>query len=200
MKLPKRFDNKESDRIVITSTDPETGEKTKREIWDGRSNALVGVVFAKTTSGTKVMITKRSQLMPNAPGKICLPCGFLDWDETLHQGMMREVYEETSFNMLDFEEYLVYNNDKKPIMILDDPLIKGQNISHIYISVFDFTDEMEAFPTHIEDFKCDEVDWVEWLDIDMFFERRYAIDWAYEHDEKISQGLIHWNNVFYNRD
>jgi ADP-ribose pyrophosphatase YjhB (NUDIX family) len=198
MKLPKRFNNRENDHIVITTTNPETGKKSKKEFWNGRSNALVGIVFAQTNSGTKVLITKRSKLMPNAPEQICLPCGFLDWDESLHQGMMREVYEETSFNMVDNEEYLIYNNDKKPILVLDDPGIKGQNISHIFISVFDFTYEMGAFPHNIEEFTCDEVAWVKWLSMDSFFKTQNSIVWAYEHNKKIIYGWNHWNNLPYN--
>ena len=73
-----------------------------RMVPESRSVAVVGVIVAidKHTSlsylGCKdiyVLAEKRSRNM-DSPGKWCLPCGYLDWDETGPEALIREVYEE----------------------------------------------------------------------------------------------------------
>jgi len=182
MQLPKKFINRENQLIYIS-----------------RSTAVVGLIFAIIGDETNVLITKRSKLMPSEPQKLCLPCGFLDWDETRHEAMMREVYEETSFYMPDSEEYLVYNNDKRSFISKDDPYEGDQNISEIFISVFNFTDEPDAFPSNVEEFYCDEVEKAQWMEYRDFIDSQHHFDWAFDHNNTIIKGWEHWNNLPYNK-
>lgn len=184
MELPKKFNNRESKHI---------------DIFVSRSTAVVGLVFAIVNDETWVLITKRSKHMPSEPRKLCIPCGFLDWDETRHDAMMREVYEETSFYMPDSEEWLVYNNDKKPFISLDNPNEGAQNISEIYISVFNFSDEIKAFPSEISRFTCKEVEFVQWVRISELLKNHETYEWAFDHNNTIIKGWNHWNNLVYNK-
>jgi len=199
MELPKKFNNRENDHVIYRFISPSTGERVKQDFFVSRSMAVVAIIFAITEYGMKVLITKRSKSMVDEPSKFSLPCGYLDWDETRHEAMMREVYEETSFYMPDSEEYLVYNNNKQPILIKDKPTDHRQNVSNIYLNVYDFTDEPLAFPEHIKNFTCKEVDIVEWVNVDLFLEYHMKHNWAFEHDETIKNALLHWSNIFYKK-
>ena len=199
MELRKKFNNRENDHIIYEFTSSETGVKIKQDFFLGRSHAVVGIIFAFTEEGLKVLITKRSKRMRDYSRYISLPCGYLDWDETRHEGMMREVYEETSFYMPDSEEYMIYNNDGNPIFIKDKPTERHQNISSIYLTVFNFVEHPEAFPSDIENFKCKEVEWVSWMNMDDFDRQSVNFNWAFNHDETIIKGFLHWNNLPYNK-
>ena len=199
MELPKKFNNRENDHVEYSFTSPETGVKIKQNFFVSRSMAVVSIIFAITKEGTKVLITQRSKYMVDAPGELSLPCGYLDWDETRHEAMMREVYEETSFYIPDSEEYLVYDNNKQPIIVKDKPTEHRQNVSNTYLNVYDFTDEPLAFPSNIIDFTCREVQFVEWMDVELFLKTYKNFDWAFEHDETIKNGLLHWGNIFYKK-
>jgi len=192
MELPKKFKNRENELVSISTNRP--------KVYLSRSTALVGLVFAMTKDNTFVLVTKRSGLMPDSPHKLSLPCGYLDWDETRYDGMMREVYEETSFYMPDFEEYLIYSNDKQPFYTKDDPKELHQNISHIYISVYDFRDATDLFMKEVEEFSCKETEWVKWFPIEIFLASHYDFSWAFNHDETIYKGLGYWNNLPYNKE
>ena len=200
MKLPKKFNSRENDHIRYEFTSPETGVRVKQDFFVGRSHAVVAIIFAFTKEGPKVLITKRSKRMMDHPLYLSLPCGYLDWDETRYEGMMREVYEETSFYIPDSEEYMIYNNDGEPIIVKDKPTENRQNISSIYLLVFNFMEEPEAFPSNVEDFKCKEVEWVRWMDMDDFDRQAINFNWAFNHDETIIKGFLHWNNLPYNKD
>lgn len=65
-------------------------------IWNSRS---VAVCVILDSVDNKTLITKRSDEMMDDPGKWCLVCGYLDRDETIHQAVIREVFEETGLNI-----------------------------------------------------------------------------------------------------
>lgn len=45
------------------------------------------------------MLEKRGKGCPDFIGYYCLPCGYVDWDETLEQAARRELYEETGLKL-----------------------------------------------------------------------------------------------------
>lgn len=191
MELPKKFNNRQNDHVSYSFTSPSTGTKEKHFFFNSRSTAVVAMIFAITEEGTKVLITKRSESMMDSPGQFSLPCGYLDWDETRYEAMMREVYEETSFYMPDFEKFLAYDNDKQPIYIKDKPSEHRQNISNIYLLIYDFINNPLALP-YVDAFTCKEVDLVQWADIHLFLEDHMKHDWAFGHDKTILDG---WDRV-----
>ena len=172
------------------------GLKIDQDFWISRSVAVVGVVFVNTIDGLKVLLAKRSQRMLDEGGKWGVPCGYLDWDETTYFAMLREVYEETSFFMPDHEKQLIFNNNKKPFAINDDPTSKRQNISLIYVSAYDFRNCMNLFPIDVENFSCKETAVVNWVRISSFIERCGQYQWAFHHDETIKEALEFYRNKF----
>lgn len=123
-------------------------------IWHSRSVAVVGVVFLRVTgeSHPYVLLTKRSDTMMDEPGKWCLPCGYLDWDETIEQATIREICEETSLNLLDIKNLMRF----PMVRITDDPKKERQNISIVSA----YTAEVETLPLIKITEETSRVEWV----------------------------------------
>jgi 8-oxo-dGTP pyrophosphatase MutT (NUDIX family) len=196
MQLEKKFNNRPNSRIRVTHQSPDG--KFECDYWISRSVAVVGVIFAHHKKDVKVLITRRSNYMLDESGKYGVPCGYLDWDETAYFAMMREVYEETSFFMPDYEKQLMYNNGKQPFQIKDDPKKdKRQNVSLIYISAYDFRNENEDFfPYEVETFINKETAQVKWMNINDFFLSCKQYDWAFNHDETIKSAWVYYETYF----
>jgi hypothetical protein len=58
----------------------------------------------------------------------------------------------------------------------------------IYINVYDFTKEMDMFPSEVESFTCEEVELVRWLPT---FSPNNLV-WAFNHDEMIRQAIVYY--------
>ena len=71
-------------------------------VWHSRSVALVMTLVISPTNclrGGHVLVVKRSNAAETEPNRYCLPCGYLDWNEEGHEGIIRETYEETGLYM-----------------------------------------------------------------------------------------------------
>ncbi len=189
------FKNKPNGRIQMKYTAPD-GAVNSMDYWISRAVAVVGVVFAIKDNSISVLIEKRSKNMRDETLKMGVPCGYLDWDETKYDAMVREVYEETSFYMKDYEKFLIFNNNKMPFMCKDDPSENRQNVSDIYLTVFDFDNEPDKFPVDVEKFSCHEVEFVRWMSLREFYNTCNNYHWAFNHDETIKSALKFFTNNF----
>lgn len=70
-----------------------------KEQWISRSVAAVTYVFAVVDGDVCVLVNKRGPGLPNNVGKWNAPSGFLDYDETIEECAVREVFEETGLNI-----------------------------------------------------------------------------------------------------
>jgi ADP-ribose pyrophosphatase YjhB (NUDIX family) len=155
----------------------------KLDFWISRSIAVVGLVFAETPTNKYVLAVKRSEKMDN-PFKWCLPCGYLDWNETCRQAMAREVYEETGLYLMspNIIENTLTNNSGRPFRIQDDPNkdVK-QNVSFSYVTVLNFSDENMLW--EVEEFVNDEIYQVKWVPLTT--DGISSLDWAFDHNSVI---------------
>lgn len=85
------------------------GEK----VWISRSVAVCVILLIRTQTDTYVVLTKRGTGCPDEVGKWCLPCGYLDYDETLKEAASREVYEETGIRVHP-DNLQLFNIDSNP--------------------------------------------------------------------------------------
>jgi ADP-ribose pyrophosphatase YjhB (NUDIX family) len=194
MEAPK-FNNKPNQHVRYHYTDG-CGLNINQDFFIGRSTAVVGVVFAYTIDGMYVLTAKRSKKMRDEPGKHGIPCGYLDWNETRREAMIREVYEETSMYLPEYDKYLLYNNEGKSIISKDNPAQdKRQNITEIYLSVFDFTEAMDKFPIDIENFHCKETEFVRWIKFETFYATCQNYQWAFHHDETIKSVVAFYSKI-----
>ncbi|MEK6828907.1 MAG: NUDIX hydrolase [Nanoarchaeota archaeon] len=110
-----------------------------KEVWQSRSIAVVGLVLMLHEGEKYVLLGKRGPGLPNEVGKWCMPCGYLDWDETCEEAVVREIWEETGFNLYKaMNEYnVIYDHMHFPWRIHSEPDSKVQNVSLHYAVYFD---------------------------------------------------------------
>lgn len=154
-----------------------------KQIWESRSVAVVGILFALVNNELFVLAEKRSDTMADEPGKWCLPCGYLDWDENGWDALRREVYEETSFFIDSYDKYLAFDNNHAPFFINTSPTENRQNIAMSYALLFDFP--YGVFPKGIELHTDTEVSEIKWLP----YVERNEYAWAFNHNRRINMAL-----------
>jgi len=146
-----------------------------REYWISRSIAVLGIVKAIDKNGVKYILAEQRGIRtpdPEYVGKWCLPCGYLDFDETCKQAIAREVREETGIN--------IHPENFKLIEINDNPFSdKRQNVT------FRFKTELEGY---INDFELtnkfselNEVMNIKWIDL----RKINNYKWAFNHEKII---------------
>lgn len=136
-------------------------------IWHSRSVAVVGIVFIVKDDEVYTLVTKRADTMPDAPDKWCLPCGYLDWDETIEEATIREIYEETGVYLPEYKEniYETYHS----INISSIPSGEKQNVS--IASCFILSDLVDLPPFKLNS-EVSEIRWAtgtELRDLDFAF-------------------------------
>jgi len=159
------------------------------EIWKSRSAAVVGMILMKHQGEIYTILGKRGPAVPNAVGQWCMPCGFLDYDETLEDAVVREIWEESGFNVYKaLNEYEILHDQMDfPWRIHSQPEDEQQNVSHhyaLYLSteptLYRETEELPPL-TFENNPKIGEVDEVKWVNIKELID----YDCAFEHDSII---------------
>jgi 8-oxo-dGTP pyrophosphatase MutT (NUDIX family) len=158
---------------------PVIDKDSGREYWISRSIAAVVCITAKSIHGDSyVLAVQRGKGTPDPEyvGAYCMPCGYLDYDETIVQAAQREVKEETglTFPISDF----------KLVSINDNPLgDKRQNVTFRYLIKSDVpTEDLELLFT-TKNSEKDEVNSIRFIklsDIEMY-------KWAFNHETLIKE-------------
>ena len=154
--------------------------KTGREYWISRSVAVIIILFAYDLNGKQYVLTvKRGKGTPDPEyvGIHCLPCGYLDFDETTQEAAARELFEETGVK--------VNPDDLKLLSINDNPSDdKRQNITFRYFI------EIKGIPIEginqiltNEFSEKDEVDFAEFIPVVNIDDYK----WAFNQDKIINQ-------------
>jgi 8-oxo-dGTP pyrophosphatase MutT (NUDIX family) len=137
-----------------------------KEFWISRSCAVVGIVYKynKETGEVYVLTNKRGKGCPDYVGYWNIPCGYVDYDETLEEAVSREVFEETGLKV-DPNSWKLYG-------IKSTPDTEKQSISVRYITAY--KEEMGDFDySHQEKNEVDEIKWISLDDVDNY-------QWAFE--------------------
>ena len=102
--------------------------------WHSRSIAVTCIITNK--EHTKFLVERRGPGCPDFIGKLCCPCGYLGWDETLEEAAIREVYEETGIKLDE-------TCDIHMIGIQDDPKDSNkQNVTVRFVAECNNFDEI----------------------------------------------------------
>jgi 8-oxo-dGTP pyrophosphatase MutT (NUDIX family) len=179
--IPK-FNNTENKCITVQ----ETGEKA----FLSRSLAVCILVgHIDITGEPRVLVVKRGEKVTHS-GLYCLPCGYLDYDETLSEAAKREVYEETG---------IIIENPKF-VNIVDTPTEFRQNVTVNYSQLFSDSPMMSdlADKAHLDDLieqltpQLGESDVVTFLTEDEVMK----LDFAFNHKVKIATFFNNINEMF----
>ena len=156
------------------------GDKT---IWESRSVAIVGIILAKFKNKTYVLIEKRSDTMMDAPGRWCLPCGYLDYNENSWEACVREVHEETGLFITDYN--LINENYEQPFFVNSEPTENRQNVVLYHYCVLNYWELPE-----VESYQNSEIAKVKWESVKSLDE----YDFAFNHRKRIDQALDSYHN------
>lgn len=153
-------------------------EKTGREYWISRSVAVVVFVFGYDKDYNEyILAEQRGEGTPDPEyvGSWCLPCGYVDFDETLEEAASREVFEETGVKIKpEYFELMSVNSDPKSD--------KRQNISIRYGA---FINDIENIKLTNENSEKDEVSAIKWISILEYDNYK----WAFNHKELLKKTL-----------
>lgn len=76
---------------------------TGKVYYHHRSLAVTGVITATDDENHEVyvLLERRGLGCPDNVGKLCCVCGYIGWDETRRDALIRETYEETGLEVKD---------------------------------------------------------------------------------------------------
>lgn len=153
-------------------------EHEGKKYWVSRSMAAAVYVFAFIGKEVYVLANKRGPGLPTNVGKWNCPSGYLDFNETLEECAIREVFEETGYKIT------TENGGLKLIEIDSQPTRKGmQNVlvRYTFGKVFRTLDDAYEGITseHSEPNEVDDIKWISLKDLDKY-------EWVSEkHKQKI---------------
>jgi len=148
-----------------------------KQIFISRSSTSVSIVLIMRNNQYYVLASKRDNPSLTDNGKWCMPCGYLDYNESLLQASIRETYEETGFDLTDIKlhDFTFYSKEDCPWRVHSQVKLKDnvQNISNWFKFVINFKDE---FPI-LSKKTSESIDsrWIREADIDGY-------EWAFNHD------------------
>jgi 8-oxo-dGTP pyrophosphatase MutT (NUDIX family) len=156
-------------------------------VWKDRSACTAAIILAIKDNKTYILAEKRSQNMPDGQGLWVVPGGYFDWDENNWESLSREIYEETSFCLKEYEKYIKFDNDKQPFFVYSEPDENRQNIVLWHVIILDLFDI--DLPKDVELFTDMEVDKVQWIYWDEIFKEVSEYKWAFNHDIRIRMAI-----------
>jgi ADP-ribose pyrophosphatase YjhB (NUDIX family) len=149
-------------------------EYKNNKYWYSRSVAVVGIIQAHDTNWRwHVLATKRGKNTPDYQGYWCLPCGYVDFNETCEEAIKREVFEETGCNI----------NISKLNLIGIDSIPEGrQNITIQYEHIYhqEFINTLKLTNKNADNGEVDEIKFIKISNIDDY-------DWAFNHNHLLKK-------------
>ncbi len=162
--------------------------------YHSRANAVVAEICLydiqqKTWS---ILLMQRGLKDQEFAGYWALPSGYLDWNETLYQAMMREVYEETGVWLpMVIQQSTSVLADQQPWRIADAPTGQKQNLAFHYAVLLAWpSSDYPSLSVQSEDPR--ETSNAQWVDI------QHAADMnlAFAHQQHIQQLITLKSNLF----
>lgn len=98
-----------------------------KTVWESRSVVVIATVVSLASAHPDILLVKRAR-GTYKEGMWCLPCGFLDYDETALEAAQREVWEESGIDTT--EPGWVFETD--PWRINSIPSNEKQHVSIYY--------------------------------------------------------------------
>lgn len=166
-----------------------------KTLWSGRYCAVTGILWWSKYYNTSfplskdlldeiyILVERRGTGAADYQGKWCMPCGFLECDETGEQGLSREFYEETGI-LVEYSAWELFNVQTNPAKC------NNGNVTIRYAmnileddTTIDSADKLPK-PNYKningEANEVAEVKWIKLSEIDNY-------DWCFNHDELLKE-------------
>ena len=148
-----------------------------KEYWISRAITMVIKFIGQDNSGKQyVLAVQRGEGTPDPEfiGSWCMPCGYLDFDETILEGAARELKEETGIEIDPLDLVFVNIND---VPELD----KRQNVTFRFKGYLPY--DIEDSILSNKDSEENEVSNIKWIPLDEVDNYK----WAFNHDKLIKE-------------
>ncbi|HEY9828124.1 MAG TPA: NUDIX domain-containing protein [Stenomitos sp.] len=100
-----------------------------KEYWISRSATVLGLLMVALEDQVYVPLGLRGEDMPDETDKWGLPGGYVDYDETVGEALVREVWEELGLNLLALQvTHSLKGSLEQPYYVFSEP-IRRQNIT-----------------------------------------------------------------------
>ena len=144
--------------------------------WFSRSVAATIMVVAKDREGNRyVLASERGPGAADFQGYWNMPCGYLDFNETVAEAACRECYEETGIKVKpDEAKFFDFNSE---------PSANRQNVTFRFLATL--KEPIEDLTFSKENNEEDEVGMIEWVPFDGFEGKK----WAFGHDKIIRDAI-----------
>lgn len=178
------FNNKENQQLELADGG---------HVWASRSCGVAGMVIVRDVIKRKfcrvveykdyVLLTKRGKSCDDNVGKFCMPCGFLDYDETLYDACRREIWEEAGVDVSDADQWLSNMDTGQPAWVGSNPSVGGQTVSCYFKFTYVIHDGSEFPSTSLEHCLPGEVEEIRWVPVDdaikmdLAFNHAKVIEW-----------------------
>lgn len=167
------FKNKENPQHTLESG---------RVLFESRSVAVMAMVLAKSQGDYYALVSQRGPAVTET-GKWNMVCGYLDWDEALHEAVTREVYEEAGIDLFYVTTTLGFVRlNTQPDYIHSAPSTVSQNVTARFVVTLP-----SPVLAHTRNAHEDEV--LDSLWIKLTAEELDAKEWAFNHKELLSDFL-----------
>lgn len=173
-----------------------------KEYWISRSVAVCCFIFKIMDDELYTLIERRGKGAADEQGKLAAVSGYLSYNETLTQAVVREIFEETGFKAK--EERLQF------MKINSDPSEAHQNVTIHYVY---FAKKNEDFDLdRAEGGEENEVSEVKWFKVGDLEKKNNVVtlyanvydimaeDWAFNHDKLLIEHLSKFFKLAYKKD
>lgn len=164
-------------------------------LWESRSVAVNAVVVVTDLSFHPepfVLISKRGLGAADFHGMWNVVAGYLDYNETTSEAVVREAFEETNINLysilsmnVDKDNHVINNHITKEWGTNSDVSNNRQNISFRYGINFKMKDFINKIELSSKNSEPDEVSEIKWIPVSKVHE----YDFAFNHDNLINDYL-----------
>lgn len=173
-----------------------------KEYWISRSVAVCAFIFKIQNDELYTLIERRGSGAADEQGKLAAVSGYLSYNETLTQAVVREIFEETGFKAK--EERLQF------MKINSDPSEERQNVTVHYVY---FAKKNEDFDLdRAEGGEENEVSEAKWFKVGDLEKKNNVVtlyanvydimaeDWAFNHDKLLIEHLSKFFKLAYKKD
>jgi len=172
MSASSRFRNRLNPRHELTDG---------RVIYESRSVAVTALILTwdEDLRNFRALVGERGAAVDLA-GTWCLPCGYLDWDESLLDAVHREVFEETGLDLTALEQTGDALIADHPVYLQGGPEAHRQNVTARFL-----VELRRMVEPSVANAEPDEVTRLEWLEVT---EQAIATRaWAFHHDDVLRE-------------